>query len=85
MAQRPRDTPPPYQPPLAEKSPPALTQFLYLLMRDLITPRYLDTILAEIRSAPSTAFAIPELGELASRIGRELVYVEEVKPAQRAD
>lgn len=74
MAEHP--VPPPHEPPLADEAPPHLVAFLYYMIRDLIPPRYVNSVVAHTRG-----HSYPELGAMdkglvdyADRVARELVY-----------
>lgn len=65
--------PPPHEPPMADSAPEALVAFLYYLVRDLIPPRYIDSILHHAR-AGGAPMPDDHIRGFAERVARELVY-----------
>lgn len=67
--------PPPDDPPMADTAPPQLVAFIYYLTRDLVPPRYVESVIAHIRAHPDT-LGDPDLRAYAERKARELSYVK---------
>lgn len=58
---------------MASAAPPLLTAFVYYMVRDLIPPRYVDSILNHIRANPHVSLD-PDLKGYAERAARQLAY-----------
>lgn len=68
--------PPPYEAPLAAEAPVRLTAWIYLVMRDLLPPRYMDHIAAHVqhyKPAELDSFD-PALREYAERMAKRLMH-----------
>lgn len=65
---------PPADPPMADVAPEALVTFIYYIVRDLIPPRYIDSILAHAR-ANQAPMPDDDLRAFAERRARELAYI----------
>jgi hypothetical protein len=78
------EIPPPYVLPESEDEATwQLIGFLYLLMRDLVPPGYVESTIAEaftVRRQPT--FSNAELRDMAMRMGRQLMYTDPVKPPE---
>src|ERR1700741_2187046 len=68
------ELPPPYEPPEADDCPPALQAFLYLLMRDLVPPGYIEGLMMEATRGSVSTYTNEHLAEYAAKIGRQITY-----------
>lgn len=59
---------------MADVAPPMLTMFIYYMTRDLLPTRYMEHVMAHIRSHPNDK-GDPDLMAYAERKARELSYV----------
>lgn len=68
--------PPPYEAPLADNAPVRLTAWIYLVMRDLLPPRYLDHLAAHVQDwNPAELDSLdPGLRDYAERMARRLIH-----------
>lgn len=63
---------------MADEAPEALVNFIYLMTRDLIPPRYTQSVLATVHAMtpPQRAALDPDIRAFAERVARELCYVQ---------
>lgn len=62
-----------YEAKLAESAPPALVAFIFYMTRDLIPPRYTESVIAHIMR-DGAKVGDSELWQYADRIARQLSY-----------
>jgi hypothetical protein len=67
------ETPPPYEPPLADGAPDRLKFFIYYLTRDFVPLGVVDYAMQRARDMPETPPPGPAR-DYADRISRELMY-----------
>lgn len=59
---------------MADSAPPKLVAFIYYMTRDLIPPRYTQSVLAHIEAFPNEVGNDPDLLAFAERIARRITY-----------
>lgn len=58
---------------MADRAPPMVVAFIYYMTRDLLPPRYTESVVAFLRSHPDP-LSDPDLRAYAERKARELCY-----------